>query len=191
MNMTKLKQTVAVLLVLSIAGFGSAVLAYRAVGAGSPATHQTPAQRAAAAEKPQTDEQSLQGTWIFVGGEKYGAKITADKAKEEQGVLVVKDDRVRLGSKLVDESTWKSFTFKLDPNKQPKRIHLTGTNDGNEDKTSTGIYALDGDDLKICLNNDPDDKEQPKEFATKEGSRLVLMVFKRKPASKEGDEPKK
>lgn len=56
-------------------------------------------------------------------------------------------------------------------------------------ETFSGIYALDGDDLKTCFDNDG--KEQPSEFATKEGSRLVLMVFRREPPAKEGDEPKK
>jgi hypothetical protein len=40
-----------------------------------------------------------------------------------------------------------------------------------------GIYALDGDSLKICVSQPKADR--PTEFATKKGSNSSLVILKR------------
>jgi hypothetical protein len=62
----------------------------------------------------------------------------------------------------------------LDPAKKPKEI--TTTND--KGKTHRSIYKLDGDALTICMSEE-EGAERPTEFATKEGAKVVLVVFKR------------
>jgi uncharacterized protein (TIGR03067 family) len=50
--------------------------------------------------------------------------------------------------------------------------------DGNV-MTFRGIYALDGDTLKWCLNHDGTDVCRPEEFRTKKGSPLRIFTFKK------------
>jgi uncharacterized protein (TIGR03067 family) len=62
--------------------------------------------------------------------------------------------------------------FRLDAGTAPKEITLRqGTNE------MKGIYALDGDTLRVCVAamNDP----RPKAFKSEKDSRLMLMVLKR------------
>ena len=48
----------------------------------------------------------------------------------------------------------------------------------NTGKVERGIYVLDGDTLKLCVD-EADIKEHPKELASKEGTQQVLLIFKR------------
>src|SRR5262249_17532944 len=64
------------------------------------------------------------------------------------------------------------LTYKLDTTKDPKHITLEG--DG---KKMVGIYTLDGDELRVCLSEDPDNR--PTEFATKAGTKTVFGILKR------------
>src|SRR5207247_10509674 len=47
------------------------------------------------------------------------------------------------------------------------------------EKTNPAIYELDGDELKLCMSNEPGTNKRPAELASKEGSKLLLMTFKR------------
>ena len=64
--------------------------------------------------------------------------------------------------------------FTLDSKAKPKAIDIKPPK-GSE-KLVLGIYELDGDTLKICFN---EDAKRPKEFASAEGSRTVLLILKR------------
>lgn len=66
------------------------------------------------------------------------------------------------------------MTYKLDPTKDPKAIDLTHTLGKEQGKVRLGIYLLDGDDLKMCV-----DDERPTEFATRPESGRALIVLKR------------
>jgi uncharacterized protein (TIGR03067 family) len=58
-----------------------------------------------------------------------------------------------------------------------KEITLVGP---EKDMTRAGIYALDGDGLKICFNTRDDAKQpRPTEFKTVKGDGRVLLVLKR------------
>jgi len=71
--------------------------------------------------------------------------------------------------------------FEIDSSKKPKAIDMTITEaakQGHIDKTGLGIYALDGDTLKWCVN-EPGETERPKEFSAASGTKLTLVTFKR------------
>ncbi|HLJ95754.1 MAG TPA: leucine-rich repeat protein [Gemmataceae bacterium] len=68
-------------------------------------------------------------------------------------------------------------TYKLDPSKKPKAIEITMNFGPNKGKPHEGIYALEGETLKIC-SSDPG-KPRPKEFATKADSGQTLFVLTR------------
>jgi uncharacterized protein (TIGR03067 family) len=120
-----------------------------------------------AADKPtRGDKEKMQGTWVLVSGERGGEPVPAEVAKDLR--LVIAGNKMTLQNK--DRKT--TFTFKLNPDKKPKQIDVD-----MDGKVGKGIYQLDGDSLKIAHGELGD--ARPKEFPTKKGSQLTIMVFKR------------
>src|SRR5262249_42043509 len=77
--------------------------------------------------------------------------------------------------------------FTLDTTKNPKNITIITDFDGAR-YPSKGVYELDGDDLKICIDFNHVGKrnyEAATELKTKAGSLLLLYSFKRQKANKE------
>jgi uncharacterized protein (TIGR03067 family) len=62
--------------------------------------------------------------------------------------------------------------IKLDATTEPKSIDLGA----GGPKESKGIYSLDKDTLKLCLNLEG---KRPKDFKTKAGDKTNLFVLKR------------
>jgi uncharacterized protein (TIGR03067 family) len=69
----------------------------------------------------------------------------------------------------------KQVPFKLDPSKKPKQIDL----EIMEGQPNKGIYSLEGDTLKLCVSED-ENEDRPTEFATKPGTKIVLIEMKKK-----------
>jgi uncharacterized protein (TIGR03067 family) len=66
----------------------------------------------------------------------------------------------------------------IDPTKNTKEINVTlkvGAQKGRVDK---GIYQIDGDTLRICIQTDKD-SARPREFGSPAGSQLWLVVLQR------------
>jgi uncharacterized protein (TIGR03067 family) len=128
---------------------------------------------AVAQDKAKLDPAKLVGTWTYVSGEKEGKKIPP--ANLEKGMVKITKDTITLeapDSKYV-------LKYKLDPAKSPVGINLEIT-EGPQGvgSKSTGIVALDKDELKLCYA--AMGGATPKEFATKEGGDLHLFVLKKK-----------
>jgi len=126
----------------------------------------------APAEDKRKDEEKLQGTWVAVSSE-YDGKKAPEKFRECKAVI--KDDTYTLimgGHRLASK-------FTVDPKKKPKAIDITFdvANVPGRKGTKLGIYELDGDTLKVCTSFPT--RERPTEFATKEGSLQILIVFRR------------
>ncbi|MDP7019744.1 MAG: TIGR03067 domain-containing protein [Pirellulaceae bacterium] len=64
-------------------------------------------------------------------------------------------------------------TVKLDLSKKPFRMDATGTTGGQKGRAWFGIYSLEGDTLKYCVNS----KQPPKAFKTGDGN--FCLVLKR------------
>lgn len=68
-------------------------------------------------------------------------------------------------------------TFKIDPTKPIKQIDATGVVlPGKRERTFAGIYHMEGDTLKWCVDNRQ--KDRPTEFRSANGN--YLLVLKRK-----------
>jgi len=152
MFLNKLKVAAAVLLVLCVAA------AVTVVGA-----------RQALADKKETpkDEEKILGTWAVVSYEEGGEKAPEERIKEAK-VSFAADGKMTAKQGEKEQE----FTYKLDPAKKPKEFSLTN----DKGLTLLGIYKLDGDTLTVCLDRSGG---QPAEFASKDGTTVILEVLKR------------
>lgn len=125
-------------------------------------------------EDAKKDQEALQGKWDVIKIVADGREVPEDKIR---GVtLVVKDDTMALTEPNSAEKL--EFSFKLDTGKKPKGIDTTPSNGPFQGKKVSGIYELNGTELKLCLPND-ENAARPTEFNTTPGSKLALLVLKR------------
>jgi RNA polymerase sigma factor (sigma-70 family) len=68
--------------------------------------------------------------------------------------------------------------FRLDPSQSPKAMDYSPRPNA---PPVPGIYELEGDLLRLCLPEDPQNMVRPKEPKSPPGSKILLMVFKRIP----------
>jgi len=125
------------------------------------------------------DKEKLQGKWHIV------SVAVEDKVIKREGVpqewkgtfekdLFVEGDRFgQVGAS--------NAKIELDETRNPKQITVRA--DGGK-LTFRGIYSLDGDTLKVCVNGDGSDVRRPEEFVTKKGTPLLLIELKKAPADK-------
>jgi RNA polymerase sigma factor (sigma-70 family) len=159
---TKLKIAGVVLIAVTMAGGTAVVLTHRAL-ADKPAGKEADGK---------TDKEKLQGRWKLVSGE-MGGKPAEDL---KEGTFLFKGDKFI--TERPDGMTYSS-DYTIDPTKKPKSIDITPREapESEKDKTIPGIYELDGDTLRICANMP--DLERPTELKSKEGTRIMLLTFKR------------
>jgi uncharacterized protein (TIGR03067 family) len=120
------------------------------------------------------DAEKLQGTWTVVASEREGK--TQDEAKGFAMVFDRDTFAVKNGDQVIAKGT-----FKLGTSKKPRTIDMTITEaqkDEDKGKEVHGIYELDKDTLKWCAAQ-PGTDDRPKEFATKEGIKHLLVTFQK------------
>jgi uncharacterized protein (TIGR03067 family) len=188
---TKLKVVVAVLLAVGLLGTGAGWLTLRSLAAdpGAIKTEAVAFVRPDPVERPKDDTkvkaevEKLQGTWNVVALETADMKMPENAVKGSK--IVVKKDMfitISMGA------TYKG-TFKIDVSGTPKTLDLTFTEGPEKGKTNLGIYELDGETWKICLN--VTGKDRPKEFIAKAGSGFVLETLRREKEEKDAEALKK
>jgi len=115
----------------------------------------------------ETKEPEIAGVWEVERVEFGGAAI--DGLKGARLVLAADGKKTfTLPSGVVETGT-----YSIDTQKSPREIDST-----TEGKAGTqhGIYIVEGDVLKMCLSSQG---ARPAEFATKQGSDLLLIILKR------------
>jgi uncharacterized protein (TIGR03067 family) len=128
---------------------------------------------AAPAPAGKKDRNRLQGTWQAVTVEDGGPE---KDAADIRFVFAGDDFTIRLRGEAIAKGR-----FKIDPSRDPRQIDMELTKHRQADfkgKTVRGIYALDGDTLKLCLNS-PDKAERPKEFNSPAGQDRAFITLKR------------
>jgi uncharacterized protein (TIGR03067 family) len=109
----------------------------------------------------------LQGTWKLVTVEREGESALQP---ERQPRLVFKGDDATHGGEKV-------ATVTADAAASPKIIDWRFS---EPDRTLEGIYSIDGDTLKICLNTQTEGaKERPEALAVKGHESYRLLIFER------------
>jgi uncharacterized protein (TIGR03067 family) len=112
-----------------------------------------------------SDEETIQGIWALVSGERNGKSLPAEVIQHIR--LIFAGDKLTTQHK--DRKT--EAAFKLVSNTTPKEIDLD-----MEGSIGKGIYELGGDFLKIVHGEVGD--ARPKEFP-RAGSGLTVLVLKR------------
>jgi uncharacterized protein (TIGR03067 family) len=127
-----------------------------------------------AADKPKDEAvkkelDKIQGSWTIISSEKDGKP---EESRKNVKVVFTGDQFVRTSK----ENTLKG-SVALNPAVKPMWMDTTFVEGPDKKKTFLGIYALEGDTLKICFADEG--KQRPTEFATKAGGGLSLVVMNR------------
>jgi uncharacterized protein (TIGR03067 family) len=128
---------------------------------------------AAAGDDAKADLKRLQGTWQVVSATSKGEKVPAEDIADLE--LVIEGDKINVREK---GRIQERMTFKIDPGKKPRAIDFTHTEGSKKDKVDHAIYQVDGDNLKICVNEESGGA-RPTAFASNAGSTHSLVVLKR------------
>jgi uncharacterized protein (TIGR03067 family) len=120
---------------------------------------------------PSDDLEKLQGSWAFVSLEVEGSKLP--DAMLSGSKIIIKGENF----KSISAGITYEGKIKIDRNSTPKTLDLIFTEGPEKGRTSTGIYELDGDNLKICLSLAG--STRPTEFASKPGSGFAFETLKR------------
>jgi RNA polymerase sigma factor (sigma-70 family) len=147
MLLSKIRNTLVVVLAVTCLGTGIVLLQIPSQAADPPAS---PEKKEAAGKegdqaKAAKDEDAIQGTWTVVRLDQVNHEPTdEEKAYWAKGLFKV----VITADKLIfpDKSEGK---YKLDSSKDPKRFDLT-VEDNKRTGMAPGIYSLKGDELTIC-----------------------------------------
>jgi uncharacterized protein (TIGR03067 family) len=125
-----------------------------------------------------TDYQSMFSFWTVVSAEE-GGQPPKDPGKKEDVFI---DSEILTPDGFADvDVRWTDpvrHQLKLDPSKAPKQIDVSEGIYMSRGGVWPGIYELNGDDLKICL--DLAGKTRPTQFKTTAGDQCLLLVLKRK-----------
>ncbi len=109
----------------------------------------------------------LQGTWKLVSVERDG----------EPAQQLHRQPRLVIKGSAATHSGANFATVSADAGASPKLIDLLCS---DPDRTYEGIYLIDGDTLKICLNAETDGaKDRPDDFVVKGHEKRRLLVFER------------
>lgn len=127
-----------------------------------------------AAADDKKDQDKLQGTWVTVTAVQGGKKLDPAADKNYPRKIVFEGDKVSVH---LQEAEHKG-SFKLGMEGQVATIDLIPADPMKQDRVMKGIYKLEGDTLTICVDEDRE-AGRPKDFVSKDGSRQILVTFKR------------
>jgi uncharacterized protein (TIGR03067 family) len=119
------------------------------------------------------DKAALQGTWKVTASESKGEKVPAEDLKDL--FLIFRGDAI-----LIREAgkTQENFSYVLNPTKKIKEIDVTLKVGPQKGRIDRGIYEIDGDTLRICIQSNKK-APRPREFRSVAGMDLWLVVLQR------------
>ena len=117
------------------------------------------------------DLKDMAGIWKVESAEAGGQKVESEDLKAIVVTITGETYTVKLKDKL------DAGTLKLDETLKPKTMDATDTEGLDAGKVVKAIYELSGDTLKVCYALEGG--ERPTEMATKEGSPVLMLTYKR------------
>jgi uncharacterized protein (TIGR03067 family) len=125
---------------------------------------------ATAADDP---KELLKGVWVAQSMEVDGKPAPEDAVKGTR--FTFKGDKLFVRENFADDSE-AECACAIDPKQSPKQLDFAPPKGG---APVLGIYEVKGDELRVCFRQADSKEGRPTAFATKGGSKLVLIVFKR------------
>ncbi|HYV34786.1 MAG TPA: TIGR03067 domain-containing protein [Gemmataceae bacterium] len=123
------------------------------------------------------DMAKFQGKWRLVGGSVNGKKLGDAEAVAMDMMLSIKGDQIATYFRGVQKAL---LSFKIDPSKDPKEIDTVDLDGISKGVKSRGIYAIDGDTLKMTLRDKYNGR--PGKFEVPEGVEdLYVIMCREKP----------
>ena len=119
------------------------------------------------------DKAALQGTWKITASVSKGDRATAEEIKDL--FLIFRGDAILVRE---EGKSQENFSFQLDPLTKTKAIDLILKIGPQKGRVDRGIYEIDGDTLRICIQSNKD-SPRPREFVSRTGSELWLVVLQR------------
>lgn len=121
---------------------------------------------------PAMDLKALEGTWEVVTYEVKGKKAS------DAGYASLKEIIISAGKTDLLEREKTDLPIKIDPSKTPKAIDVYLIDAMKAQAHVKGIYALDGDSLKICIPLSME-AERPTKFSSEDFHRLYVLRRKK------------
>jgi uncharacterized protein (TIGR03067 family) len=177
-----LMKVAAIALLVGCVGFGMALRAGQdtpGAPANSPATGVAPFGVKDPKSAPvNSDLADLQGEWVVVAMEGAGEKATADDVKGMKWAIK--------GNEITGSQPGHSgkMSFKLNAGTTPKGIDVTALDGNRKGETDPGIYAIDGQRLRVCFG----EKVRPTAFATARGDGCTMLTLEREAVTAWGKE---
>jgi RNA polymerase sigma factor (sigma-70 family) len=177
---TKLRTALALFIVGSVltCGLGALKLSALAVQQGDAKA------KAKDGQKPRTDKDKLQGTWLLVSAIVEG-EDRAEGVKREAQKNIFKGDEFTI-QRADQPGNRPKVKYTLDPSKKPKTIDIVPGAGPDKGKTVPAIYKLEDETLTLCEGEVG--KDRPTEFSSTAANRWILLVFKREQPKDEEDE---
>jgi uncharacterized protein (TIGR03067 family) len=130
--------------------------------------------QAQAGDDPNTkDLEAMQGTWKVVELTEKGEKLAAKETDPVEVVILATKMAIHDDGKFREE-----ITLVLDAKQKPKAVDLKYTKGPNTGKVEPGIYSVEGDTLKICINEKKGGM-RPAEFTSTKQNEFALVVLKK------------
>src|SRR3954469_18575068 len=95
--------------------------------------------------EPRGDREAVLGTWACESAVVDGKPLPDKVAKELRLTITAERYKTERAEEVLFDST-----YRLDPPTDPKQIEMTATEGDAAGKPALGIYAVDGDTLKMC-----------------------------------------
>jgi uncharacterized protein (TIGR03067 family) len=127
---------------------------------------------AAAGPAATDDKASLQGVWNAKSMDVDGKPGPVEAVKRMR--FTFKDDKLLVRGNHNDDSE-QECRYEIDATKSPKHFDFTQA----DKQHVSGIYEINGDELRVCLRHASSSDGRPADFSTKPQSKLILLVFKR------------
>ncbi|MEX2141600.1 MAG: sigma-70 family RNA polymerase sigma factor [Pirellulales bacterium] len=124
----------------------------------------------------QVVQKALEGVWLLESLEDH-----AKAADPKEFHVVFNKDQFTFKVPTGPEQDF-SGRYEIDPDKGPQIIDFIAERDG---KPRLAIFDLKGDELRICMNEDPDGERPDRFVSEKRGKNDLLMILKRQKAAKE------
>jgi uncharacterized protein (TIGR03067 family) len=133
-----------------------------------------PGQRA---EQPKTDQDLIQGKWVFVSLT-VGGKMGWNDEAPPKSLTFTRDTTAFVAANGGGKEVTFHSRFKLDQSRTPKQVDFTALDGEGKGETTACVYELQGDTLKLCQPRRPGG-DRPTTLESREGSTDLAWVLKR------------